>query len=148
MGKNCFTCKYYCDNVNRVGNKIPSGIDCAKGVSTTLENRQYFLFKGCDMYEEDESFKSEEKPLLEENPKSTVDWNQRRYELSKEFLSVIMGRLNYDPLSAHYNYCACGCSEDEENNYNNPYLSVAQLSVDAADALIHILKRKGGRDEK
>lgn len=148
MGKNCFTCKYYCDNARKFGFKIPSGIDCAKGVSTTLENRQHFLFKGCDMYEEDKSLKSYKKPLLEENQKSTVDWNQRRYELSKEFMSVIMGRLNYDPLSAYYNYCACGCSEDEENNYNNPYLSVAQLSVDAADALIHILKEKEVRDEK
>lgn len=148
MGKNCFTCKYYYKNAEKIGLKVPCGRDCAKGVLPLPENKQKVLFNGCNMYEEDESFKSEEKPLLEENPKSTVDWNQRRYELSKEFMSVIMGRLNYDPLSAHYNYCACGCSEDEENNYNNPYLSVAQLSVDAADALIHILKEKEVKNGK
>ena len=68
-------------------------------------------------------------------------WEQRRYEAAKEFMSVIMGRANYDPLIAHYGCCGCGCSSDEEENYN-PYLFIAQVSVDAADALIDRLKEK------
>lgn len=74
-------------------------------------------------------------------------WEQRRYEAAKEFMSVIMGRANYDPLIAHYSCCGCGCSSDEEENYN-PYLFIAQVSVDAADALIDRLKEKEVRDEK
>lgn len=64
-------------------------------------------------------------------------WEQRRYEAAKEFMSVIMGRANYDPLTAHYN--CCSCYSEEENN--NPYSYIAQMSVNAADALIDILKK-------
>lgn len=76
-------------------------------------------------------------------------WEQRRYEAAKEFMSVIMGRANYDPLIAHYGCCGCGCgcSSDEEENYN-PYLFIAQVSVDAADALIDRLKEKEAKNGK
>ena len=63
-------------------------------------------------------------------------WEQRRYEAAKEFMSVIMGRANYDPLTA--DFCCCSCVEDKKPC--NPYTYIAQISVDAADALIHELK--------
>lgn len=140
--KNCTTCKHYCSNSDVQSGMLGIRFYCSFGPKFVVMQTP---ISNCEHYKS-----RDEKTESKENPKpieeKTVDWNQRRYELSKEFMSVIMGRANYDPMTAHYNYCACGCSEEEENN--NPYLSVAQLSVAAADALIDTLKGKEVRDEK
>lgn len=141
--KDCTTCKYFCINYHVEFGKgvlTPGNYCTRKGLSYKNAILMKVPCENCSDYEEKEAEKLND-DSKKENPNTIVDWNQRRYELSKEFMSVIMGRLNYDPLSAYYNRCACGFSEDK-NNYNNPYLSVAHLSADAADALIHILKEK------
>lgn len=60
----------------------------------------------------------------------------RRYETAKEFMSVIMSRANFDPINAPI--MSCSCSGEKIN----PYSHIAVLSVQAADALIEVLKRK------
>ena len=71
-----------------------------------------------------------------DNSKEEQLWEQRRYETAKEFMSVVMGRANYDPIIAPI--MSCSCSGEEIN----PYSHIAVLSVQAADALIEVLKRK------
>lgn len=82
----------------------------------------------------------EEVFAIEDNPESDVikdiDWNNRRYETAKEFMSAIMGRLNYDPLIAPMLYCS---SSDKAEN---PYGNIASIAVHAADALIEELKKE------
>lgn len=68
-------------------------------------------------------------------------WEQRRYEAAKEFMSVIMGRANFDPINAPI--MCCSCSGDKIN----PYSYIATISVQAADALLEALKGKGETDE-
>lgn len=65
-----------------------------------------------------------------DNSKEEQLWEQRRYETAKEFMSVIMGRANYDPIIAPIMSCSY------------PYSHIAVLSVQAADALIEVLKGK------
>lgn len=71
-----------------------------------------------------------------DNSKEEQLWEQRRYETAKEFMSVVMGRANYDPIIALI--MSCSCSGEEIN----PYSHIAVLSVQAADALIEVLKGK------
>lgn len=66
-------------------------------------------------------------------------WEHRRYETAKEFMTVIMGRANFDPLTAHFSCCCAS-----EAKPTTPYLWIAEISVNAADALIEKLK---GEDE-
>lgn len=62
------------------------------------------------------------------------DFDQCRYEIAKDVLTTIMGRISYDPLTQ----CAC-CGIDGESP--NPYQGIAHISVQAADALISELKK-------
>lgn len=71
-----------------------------------------------------------------DNSKEEQLWEQRRYETAKEFMSVVMGRANYDPIIAPI--MSCSCSGEKIN----PYSHIAVLSVQAADALIEVLKVK------
>lgn len=71
-----------------------------------------------------------------DNSKEERLWEQRRYETAKDFMSVVMGRANYDPITAPI--MSCSCSGEEIN----PYSHIAVLSVQAADALIEVLKGK------
>ena len=64
------------------------------------------------------------------------DFDQCRYEIAKDVLTTIMGRISYDPLTQ----CAC-CGIDGESP--NPYQGIAHISVQAADALIAELKKGG-----
>lgn len=73
-----------------------------------------------------------------DNSKEERLWEQRRYETAKEFMSVVMSRANYDPINAPI--MSCSCSEEKIN----PYSHIATLSVQAADALIEVLKGKRG----
>ena len=73
---------------------------------------------------------------VEESPKSDIDWEQRRYNTAKDVLTAIMGRISYDPLTQ----CACSGLDGERPN---PYQGIAQISVEAADALIAELKKGG-----
>ena len=73
---------------------------------------------------------------VEESPKSDIDWKQRRYNTAKDVLTAIMGRISYDPLTQ------CACS-DLDGERPNPYHGIAQISVEAADALITELKKGG-----
>ena len=74
---------------------------------------------------------------VEESLKSDIDWEQRRYNIAKGVLTAIMGRISYDPLTQ----CACSGLDGERPNL---YHGIAQISVEAADALIAELK-KGGK---
>lgn len=65
----------------------------------------------------------------------------RRYETAKEFMSVIMGRANFDPINAPIMCCSCSGEKI------NPYSYIATISVQAADALLEALKGKGETDE-
>lgn len=71
-----------------------------------------------------------------DNSKEEQLWEQRRYETAKDFMSVVMGRANYDPIIAPI--MSCSCSGEKIN----PYSHIAVLSVQAADALIEVLKGK------
>lgn len=64
-----------------------------------------------------------------------IDWEKRRYELAKDFTSTLLGRLNYDPFTAHLNCC---CSDGEPVK---PYSNIARIAVSVADALIAELKK-------
>lgn len=64
------------------------------------------------------------------------DFDQCRYEIAKDILTTIMGRISYDPLTQ----CACCCIDGESPN---PYQGIAHISVQAADALIAKLKKGG-----
>lgn len=72
-----------------------------------------------------------------DNSKEERLWEQRRYETAKEFMSVVMGRVNYDPINAPI--MSCSCSEKKIN----PYSHIAALSLQATDALIEVLKGEG-----
>ena len=74
--------------------------------------------------------------MEKDNSKEEQLWEQRRYETAKDFMSVIMGRANYDPITAPI--MSCSCSGEKIN----PYSYIAVLSVQAADALIEVLKGK------
>lgn len=78
-------------------------------------------------------FKERELEFLENN---NIDWSQRRYEIAKDVLTTIMGRISYDPLMQF------SCS-GLDGKSPNPYQGIAQISLQAADALIAEL-RKGG----
>lgn len=65
----------------------------------------------------------------------------RRYETAKEFMSIIMGRANFDPINAPIMCCSCSGEKI------NPYSYIATISVQAADALLEALKGKGETDE-
>ena len=86
-----------------------------------------------DFEDVEESLKSD---IDEESPKSDIDWEQRRYNTAKDALAAIMGRISYDPLTQ----CACSGLDGERPN---PYHGIAQISVEAADALITELKKGG-----
>lgn len=73
---------------------------------------------------------------VEEVLSTDIDWEQRRYNTAKDVLTTIMGRIGYDPLVQ----CTC-CGLGEETS--NPYTGIAQISVQAADALISELKKGG-----
>lgn len=55
---------------------------------------------------------------------------ERRLNIAKDFVSVLLGRLNYDPFAAQINCC---CSDGEAVN---PYINIARIALSAADALI------------
>lgn len=63
------------------------------------------------------------------------DWEQRRYDMAKDFTATLLGRLNYDPFTN--NVCCC-CSDGEPVN---PYSNIARMAVSAADAVIEELKK-------
>lgn len=55
---------------------------------------------------------------------------ERRLNIAKDFVSVLLGRLNYDPFTAQINCC---CSDGVAVN---PYINIARIALSAADALI------------
>ena len=73
---------------------------------------------------------------VEEVLSTNIDREQMRFSVSKDVLTAIMGRISYDPLMQ----CSCRGIDEEAPN---PYQSIAQISVQAADALISELKKGG-----
>lgn len=65
----------------------------------------------------------------------STDREQRRYEMVKDFTSVLLGRLNYDPFTAIINCC---CSDGVPVN---PYSNIARIAVSVADALMEELEK-------
>lgn len=63
------------------------------------------------------------------------DWEQMRHNMAKDFTAALLGRLNYDPFTAHLNCC---CSDGEPVN---PYSHTARIAVSVADAVIEELKK-------
>lgn len=55
---------------------------------------------------------------------------ERRLNIAKDFASVLLGRLNYDPFTAQINCC---CSDGAAVN---PYINIARIALSVADALI------------
>lgn len=68
------------------------------------------------------------------------NWEQRRYDMAKDFTATLLGRLNYDPFTA--NVCCC-CSDGEPVN---PYSHIASMVVNVADAVIEELKKEVRND--
>ncbi len=62
---------------------------------------------------------------------------ERRLNMAKDFAAVLLGRLNYDPFTAHINCC---CSDGE---VVNPYRHIARIAVSVADALIAEAEKGG-----
>lgn len=65
---------------------------------------------------------------------------ERRLNIAKDFASVLLSRLNYDPFTAQINCC---CSNGAAVN---PYINIARIALSVADALI-AESEKGGPDE-
>lgn len=72
---------------------------------------------------------------INEEYKITINWEQRKYEMTKDFTVTLLGRLNYDPFMP--NACCC-CSDDKPVN---PYSNIVAIAVSVADALIEELKK-------
>lgn len=66
-----------------------------------------------------------------------IDWEQRRYDMTKDFTAALLGRLNYDPLTANLNCC---CSDVGPVN---PYMYIVGIAVSVSDAVIEKLKKGG-----
>jgi|GEM_PF-4640437 len=64
---------------------------------------------------------------------------ERRLNIAKNFASVLLSRLNYDPFTAQINCC---CSDGAAVN---PYINIARIALSVADALI-AESEKGGRE--
>lgn len=64
-------------------------------------------------------------------------WEQRRFELCKDFMVAIFSRNDYNPLLAQNYFCPCSGEK-----IDNPYDNIAQISVQAADALIKQLRKQ------
>jgi co-chaperonin GroES (HSP10) len=62
---------------------------------------------------------------------------ERRLNIAKDFASVLLSRLNYDPFTAQINCCCSGGAAV------NPYLNIARIALSVADALI-AESEKGG----
>ena len=62
---------------------------------------------------------------------------ERRLNIAKDFASVLLSRLNYDPFTAQINCC---CSDGAAVN---PYINIARIALSVADALI-AESEKGG----
>ncbi len=62
---------------------------------------------------------------------------ERRLNMAKDFAAVLLGRLNYDPFTAHIN---CYSSDGE---VVNPYRHIARIAVSVADALIAEAEKGG-----
>ena len=77
---------------------------------------------------------------VEEVLSTNIDREQMRFSVSKDVLTAIMGRISYDPLMQ----CSCRGIDGEAPN---PYQSIAQISVQAADALISELKKGGKKND-
>lgn len=90
----------------------------------------------CDRYGTPIEMSFEDVEILQEKS-DYIDWEQRRYYMANDFTSTLLGRLNYDPFTAHLNCC---CSGGEPVN---PYNHIARMAVSAADALIEELKKGG-----
>ena len=72
---------------------------------------------------------------------STIDWEQRRYEIAKEAMSGILSDENcvgYASVAAEY-------SENEKHTYPT---AVSRYAVACADALIKELKEGEGQHDK
>lgn len=69
------------------------------------------------------------------NATKVVDWEKRRFDMAKDFVSTLLGRLNYDPFTVNINCC---CSD---GGVVNPYGSIVSIAVSVADALIDELKK-------
>lgn len=88
----------------------------------------------CDSYGNPIEIGFDEVEILQEKS-NDIDWEQRRYELAKDFTATLLGRLNYDPFTAHLNCC---CSDGEPVK---PYSNIARIAVSVTDALIAELKK-------
>ena len=69
-----------------------------------------------------------------EVPNAHIDWEQRRYEVAKDMLSMFFNIRGYNGLMRCFRY-------DDGNS--NPYQGFAETSVQVADALIAELKKGG-----
>lgn len=82
----------------------------------------------CNSYGNPINLGFDEVEFIKENTKDDIEWEQRRYELAKDFTTVI--------ISAH--------TVEEINNLffknENGYKAVIDLSVSLADSLIKKLK--------
>lgn len=66
---------------------------------------------------------------------------ERRLNIAKDFASVLLSRLNYDPFTAQINCC---CSDGAAVN---PYINIARIALSVADALIAESEKGGSNGE-
>lgn len=90
------------------------------------KGREYEHEKGLNIYWDFED--------VEAIPGTNIDWEQRRYEVAKDMLSMFLHIGGYNEL------IRCLRNNDVKSN---PYQGFAEASVQVADALIAEL-RKGG----
>ena len=87
---------------------------------------EYHCVKGLNFYWDFED--------VVEVPNTHIDWEQRRYEVAKDMLSMFFHIRGYNGLMICFRY-------DDGNS--NPYQGFAETSVQVADTLIAELKKGG-----
>lgn len=99
------------------------------GISKEWGTAQYY---GSDGIYHQRTFRDKEIEILDTS-ESTIDWEQRRYELAKE---AMMGILSNE---YEVNY-ACSEAEYSKNEVRTVPKSISRFAVACADALIAELK--------
>lgn len=83
----------------------------------------------CDSYGNPIEMPFESVEILQDKS-DDIDWEQRHYDLAKNFTAVMLGRLK--KYIANYNCCSSDV---------NPYRVMAEIAVKTSDALIAELKK-------
>ena len=87
----------------------------------------------CDSYGTPIEMSFEDVEILQDKS-DDIDWEQRHYDLAKNFTAVMLGRLKETKFIANSNCCRPDV---------NPYRLMAEIAVKTADALIEELKKGG-----